>query len=39
MHAIFKKPFSLVNEINLEQKQVVSAGCLNLTFGYLKNTI
>ena len=39
IHAIFKKPFNLVNKINLEQKQDVSAGRLNLTFGYLTKTI
>ena len=32
MYAI---PLNLRNKINLEQKQDVSAGLLNLTFGYL----
>ena len=40
MHAIFKKPLNLANEIlNLEQKQDVSAGLLNLMFGYLTKTM
>ena len=40
VHAIFKKPLNLANEIlNLEQKQDVSAGLLNLMFGYLTKTI
>ena len=38
MYAILKKPLNLANKINLKQKQYVSAGLLNLTFGYLKKT-
>ena len=33
------KVLNLVDQINLEQKQDVSAGLLNLTFGYLTKTI
>ena len=36
MHAIkLEKPLNLANKINLEQKQDVSVGVLNLTFGLL----
>ena len=36
MHATLKKPLNLANKfINLEQKQVVSAGLLNLTCGII----
>ena len=39
MHATLNKLLNLVNKINLEQKQDVSAGLLSLTFGYLTKTI
>ena len=39
MHATSNKLLNLVNKINLEQKQDVSAGLLSLTFGYLTKTI
>ena len=38
VHAILKKSLHLANKINLEQKQDVSAGLLNLTFEYSTKT-
>ena len=39
MHATLNKLLNLASKINLEQKQDVSAGLLNLTFGYLTKAI